>query len=152
MSIEDPLEIHQRQPIVRMQQEISKVREDPRSLTLVSHGLFELLVNALIKSRCKNGKKITKDHRGYPHSTKLIILHEIDAIDDYHFKIYNWFRDIRNDAAHEPLFSISMVDFKKIDVKSELTPRNYARICENIVFGFWNKHKDVFIPIFMNEG
>jgi hypothetical protein len=57
-------------------------------------------MNALIINKAKNGKKISNDNRSYPYSSKILILHEIGVLSDEDFKVYDWFRKIRNKAAH----------------------------------------------------
>lgn len=56
--------------------------DNARSLILIAHGFIELLVNTLIEKETKNGKRIANS-RDFPHSAKLIILHELDLLTDY---------------------------------------------------------------------
>lgn len=85
---------------------IASARSQPRLALIIAHGLAELVVSTLVERRCKHGKKINNDHRGYPQSAKLVLLHELNVLSDHHFRLLNWFRDLRNDSAHEPFFEL----------------------------------------------
>src|SRR5258706_8857492 len=74
----------------RVMMEITKARDDDRVVVLVAHGFVELMVNTLIEVHCKNGKRIAEGNRDYPHSTKLVLLHELSLIDDELFARLNW--------------------------------------------------------------
>jgi len=58
--------------------ELSVVKDNTRSLVLVTHGFIELLVNALTDYYLKNSKKVTSDERSYPHSIKILLLNELE--------------------------------------------------------------------------
>lgn len=94
-------------PVIRVLSQVTNERTDPRVVVLVAHGLIELMINTIINSRCKQGKKkITKDSRGFPHSIKLIILNEMGILHDDFYQALDRFRDLRNDAAHDPFFEV----------------------------------------------
>ena len=94
-------------PMIKITREITMVKNNNRLLVLVTHGFIELLVNALIDHYLKNSKKVTNDGRSYPHSTKLLLLNEVGIIDDNLYKVFNWFRKLRNRAAHQPIFKVN---------------------------------------------
>src|SRR4051794_28612572 len=84
--------------------QLRSVKGNPRILVLSTNGFLELLVNAVIDTKCKNGKKITSSNRDFSYSTKLLILNEVGLLPDGFYRILDWFRRIRNRAAHEPFF------------------------------------------------
>jgi hypothetical protein len=89
-------------PIFRFLSALKKAQGDPRLNVLVAHGLVELFVNTVIDAKCRNGKRITEDARGYPHSVRLVILNELGLLSDTQLTLYDWFRKLRNRAAHDP--------------------------------------------------
>jgi len=135
--------------IIQVFKELDLVKDHTRLLVLVTHGFIELLTNALIDHYLKNSKKITADSRSYPHSTKLLILNELGLIDDNQYKTYNWFRRLRNKAAHEPIFHVTKDNLSDIENPEKYTnPTEFYTMCVNIIGGFWNQHIPVFGPIF----
>jgi len=72
--------------------ELEKVRDNQRSLVIISHGFIELILNTIIDIKLKHGKnKITKNTRDYPQSVKLVIINELKIIDNDLFKILDGF-------------------------------------------------------------
>ncbi len=139
--------------LIRFHKEIGRVKDDERLLVLVTHGEIELLLNVIIEAKCKRAKKI-KDSRDYPQSVKLVLLNEIGLINDHSFKILDWFRRLRNKAAHEPFFTLSDSDSDYIDKTLELFAPGKAigglpRFCFQIVGMIWNPHRKILIPAFM---
>ena len=135
-------------PLARFLQEITRVKDDQRLLILVSHGVLELFVNALVDAKCKNSKRITSDSRGYPHSARLIILNEIGVISDPQFEMYDWFRKLRNRAAHDPVFELRPEDLERLP-EDHRNPARLERVCVSIVGGFWNAHIPELVGQFM---
>jgi len=134
-------------PMVKIIGEMAMVKNNNRLLVLVTHGFVELLVNALIDHYLKNNKKVTNDGRSYPHSTKLLLLNELGIIDDNLYKVFNWFRKLRNRAAHQPIFKVNKDDLKNLRPKYK-NPSNFYNFCMELVGGFWNQHIPIFRPIF----
>jgi hypothetical protein len=135
--------------LTKITREIIKVKDNNRMLVLVTHGFIELLINALIDHNLKNSKKVTNDERSYPHATKLLILNELGLIDDNWYKVFNWFRKLRNRAAHQPLFKLTKDDLKYIGPKEYQNPENFYELCMlELIAGFWNEHIPIFGPIF----
>lgn len=135
-------------PLMRFFQEIGRVRNDPRLLILVSHGVLELLVNNLIDLKCKNAKRIASDSRGFPHAARLLILNEIGVISDTQLRVYDAFRKLRNRAAHEPLFAIKTEDFAAFAEHSR-NPASLYLLCTALVGGLWNDHVPDLAPRFL---
>lgn len=136
------------EPIVKFFRELDKVKDDQRSLVLVTNGILELLVETLVKSKCKNQKRFLQDGRGYPYSAKLLILHEIHAISDETFMAFDWFRKIRNDAAHKPFFAVTADTLKKLKDANLKDPKNLYLLCVTLIGQLWNQNIDTFGPVF----
>jgi len=136
-------------PMIKITREITMVKNNNRLLVLVTHGFIELLINALIDHHLKNSKKVTNDGRSYPHSTKLLLLNELGIIDDNLYKVFNWFRKLRNRAAHQPIFKVNKDDLKNLRPEKYKNPSNFYNLCmEELIGGFWNQHIPIFGPIF----
>ena len=139
--------------LIKFSREIARVKDNERLLVIVTHGFIELLLNVIIEAKCKRAKKI-KDSRDYPQSVKLVLLNEIGLIDDNLFKVLDWFRRLRNKAAHEPFFTLSDSDSDYINKTLESFPPGKAigglpRFCFQIVGLIWNPHRKILIPAFM---
>ena len=139
--------------LIKFGKEIAKVKDNERLLVIVTHGFIELLLNVIIEAKCKRAKKI-KDSRDYHQSVKLVLLNEIGLIDDNLFKILDWFRRLRNKAAHEPFFTLSDSDSDYINKTLESFPPGEASgglpsFCLQIVGVIWNPHRKILIPAFM---
>lgn len=132
--------------IIQVFKELSLVKDHTRLLVLVTHGFIELLVNALIDHHLKNSKKVTTDSRSYPHSTKLLMLNELGILDDRQYKIFDWFRKLRNKAAHQPIFQVTKAELGNIGPESFKEPENFYNLCVDLIGGFWNQHVPVFGP------
>jgi hypothetical protein len=144
-------------PLFALFRELSKVKDNQRSLVIVTHGFIELLVNTLIAAHCKHGKKkIVLNSRDYSQSVKLVILNELNVLDDHLYRILDWFRKLRNKAAHEPFFQLTQSDLdfakKSMDrfVRIEHIPeiRDLNNFCRLLVGTIWNNNLDVLVPIF----
>ena len=130
-------------------QELALVKNHHRPLVLVTHGFIEMMVEALIKHHVKNPKRILVDSRTYPHSAKLLILNEVGVVDDQTYRVFDWFRRLRNRAAHEPLFKLLPEDFQRLRCSDPPEPlKDFHRFCIFLLGGFWNVHLDVLGPLF----
>jgi hypothetical protein len=135
--------------------DIKSVSHSPRFQVIIAHGVLELLVNTLVEHHCKSGKKIVERTRDYPHSVKLVLLHEKGLISDFQYKSLDAFRDIRNSAAHEAQFNLTsgmLAPFSGVisngrNVKLD-DPKNFVFLCGDMVMGFWNHGVRLFAPIF----
>ncbi len=136
-------------------EEIHRVETNQRLLVIVTHGFGELLENTIISARCKHGKmRITSSNRDYPQSVKLVLMNELGLLDDRLYKILNWFRKLRNRAAHDVFFRLesSDLDFanRSIDrfVPNVPEQKDLLRFCQFLVGTIWNRHIDVLRPAF----
>jgi hypothetical protein len=133
----------------------------------VAHCYLELLVHLLAVHKCKNRKRIEDSNRDYPHSVKIVLLHEMGLISGEQAEILHWFRKMRNDAAHQADFSLSKEDlrlfkgwktgpFVSEDGKYKISiplddPKNIHHLCVELVMGFWNTHPTFFYRLFNPE-
>ena len=147
--------------LTRVLRELQNVADNPRLLVLIAHGFIELLVNTLIDEKCKNSKKLS-NHRDFPHSAKLVILHELGAISDFRYKSLDWFRTLRNRAAHEPLFEVSEKDIanqfnqataaqRDSDTASvRFSAQGMHQLSLLLIVTLWADHSAVFSPVFIH--
>ena len=141
--------------IQRLIEDLEKVPDHQRMQIIVTHCYLELLVHQLALATCKNKKIIEDSRRDFSQSVKVTLLHEASIISDEHALFLHWFRQRRNDAAHNVDFSI---DRNHLKIFSGYTssdgvtplddPSNIGLLCMEIVFGFWNQHVHIFAPIF----
>ena len=94
-------------PLNRLLDEFRSCSAHPRTIVLVAHGLVELMVNELVKVKCRNGKRILDDTRQYPHASKAVILNEIGLLMDDELQLIDKFRKLRNNAVHNAQFLVS---------------------------------------------
>jgi hypothetical protein len=152
------VEVLLKDPLPLFFQEVKKVSDNQRSIVIITHGFIELLINTIIEARCKHGKKkITTSNRDYPHSVKLVLLNELGILDDCLFRILDWFRKVRNKAAHEPFFKLSPAD---LDFANKSLGRFIPdhpplknnellnRFCVMLVATIWNGNLDELVPAF----
>jgi hypothetical protein len=138
--------------------QLQLVEADNRSLVIITHGFVDLLLNTVLRNECKHGRtKITANNRDYPYSVKLVIMNELDLIDDRLFKILDWFRKLRNRAAHEPFFQVEPVDLefsnKSMDRFVSAAPKqdDLLRFCMYLVGTVWNRHIEIMQKVFSTE-
>ena len=152
-----PIEDMPNDPVFDFYKELSKVEDNQRSLVIITHGFIELLINTIIISHCKHGKKkITSNRRDYSQSVKLVLLNELNVLDDHLYKILDWFRKLRNKAAHEPFFQLTKedLDFAKKSMKRFIpldepnNLENLNKFCKLLVGTIWNNNLDVLLPVF----
>ncbi len=133
-------------------QEFEMLQHHPRSCVIVMHGFIELLINTLVEEKCKFGKKMASNNRGYPHSVKLTLLYELDLIDEESFKKLSWFRKLRNDAAHEAVFSVTPDNLQMFAGTKFADVSHFPLLCMEIFMSLWNDYPDLFSSKFSPEG
>ena len=138
--------------------ELIAVKEHHRSLVIIAHGYIELFLNSIINEKCKHGKtRITKNHRDFPLSVKLTILNELGIMDDTLFQILDYFRKIRNRAAHDASFSITFDDWQLLNQgldrfipeESKVKPNDLAHFCKLLIGTLWNENLDIVLNIIL---
>ena len=136
---------------------LQSVETDHRSLVLVTHGFVELLINAIVDHKCKHGRKITSNTRDYPHAVKLVLLYELGLIDVRLYKILDWFRSLRNRAAHDPFFSLDAGDFQFLRgsmdrfIPERSAGNEPSRFCMYLIGSIWNMHLDLMQETFYRD-
>jgi hypothetical protein len=128
--------------------EISVVKGHPRLIVLVGNGFLELLISILVKEKLKNGKKIYSDSRTYTYAIQLVMLHETGIITDTEYKTLDWYRGIRNRAAHEPIFEITTADLEDLGNPNYSEPDALLSLTINTITGIWNAYFALFTPLF----
>ena len=134
--------------LLQIMQELGHLKDQHRLQIFVTHGFLELLMNVLIKAYAKNEKKISQDNRSFPYSIKILLLHELNVLNDDDYAIYDWFRKLRNRAAHDPLFKLTENDLQRIKPNKFSKIDNFHKICIDLALRLWNRHKDVLAPEF----
>lgn len=145
-------------PLDKVMRQVLNTTTDPRVAVLVAHGLVELMINVLIETRCKHGAKIVDNSRGFPHSVRLLILHEKGVIADSWYEVLNRFRKLRNDAAHQPFFTVDKgrlmhvaEPWEKdipIDLNVDRASDSIGLLCGSIVHSLWQNYREVLGPKF----
>ena len=136
--------------LLKIMQELEIVKGQPRLQILVAHGFIELVIDSLIAAHTKCSKKILSD-MVYTHSTKLLILYEIGILSQEDYKLYDWFRGLRNDAAHLPLFALNDDDLKKIKPEKYQSVSEFDFVCRDLVLRLWNPNHEVLFPHFFKN-
>jgi hypothetical protein len=139
-------------PLLPFLEELQLVRLNPRSQVIITSGNLELLVNTLMETKCKHGKKMS-GKRDY--GIKLMYLNEVGVISDDEFTYLDAFRDLRNEAAHARQFNLTaemLTPFKGLLERNKLEKfynvESFQNICHACFGGFWNNHLDVFFDYF----
>lgn len=138
--------------------ELNLVSGNPRLSILIINGFMELMVNILIRNKLKHGKKIEEDTRGYTYSTKLIILNEIGIISDDLFYNMDKLRELRNNAAHQPFFTVKDSDMEKFrpivfdqnQWKNLIKEKGISWIAALIWGCLWNLDPEMYLKTFEN--
>jgi hypothetical protein len=127
---------------------LRKYYDEPRMAILTCNGMLELMVNFLIKLKCTNSKKIL-DNRGYSYAIKLLLLNEKGILDDKTYQVLDWFREFRNDAAHDAIFELDWNKIKNARWKTIREATDVFDLCMNIHALLWNQYKSDFTEEFV---
>lgn len=71
----------------------------------------------------------------------------MDIINDEFYNVLDWFRKIRNKAAHQPIFEVTNEELSKVklnNIKIDLS--NFTELCTNLIFILINDNLDVLGP------
>jgi hypothetical protein len=132
----------------RVLRELGEQQDNHRHCVVLMHSFLELLLNTLIEAKCRNAERIVSNTRDYPQSVKLVLLHELGIISDAQFRVYDWFRKLRNSAAHKALFEVKTKDLQPIEGTQFEEPKKLALLCVSIFVDLWNEHVELFSPKF----
>ena len=127
--------------------EIGLVKSNPRLLIIVSHSFVEMIVKSLSDYHIPSVKL-------HNHNQRLEKLRKEKIIDEFQFKLYDWFRELRNKAAHTPIFKLEDSDFEPLYglVKREqLGVNSFYSFSIKLISELWNKHLDELAPLYMKE-
>ena len=127
--------------------EIGLVKENPRLLVIVSHSFVEMIVKTLSDHHLPEVKLKN-------HNQRLEKLRKEQVIDEFQFQVYDWFRELRNKAAHTPIFRLYASDFEPLFglVKREqLGVQSFHRFSIKLISELWNKHLDVLGPVYLGK-
>jgi hypothetical protein len=139
-------------PLENYFSDLHSANDSPRFQIVVTNGVLEMLVNALIENKCKNAGKMEK----WNYGVKLILLNEMGILSDKFFTLLDEFRRLRNQAAHGHFKLTAEMLIKFVDVKMNTvmedpkTPAdfldlyNFKHLCNLLFVGFWHEHLDVF--------
>jgi hypothetical protein len=136
-------------PFMRVMQELNHVKDEARLVVIIAHGFIELMINTMIDRRCRNAKKITDDHRIFPHSAKLTLLNEMGVLSDHHYTLLNWFRNLRNDAAHKPFFKLTTDRLDVFDKPEHRDVSKFDKTCNMILIDLWKSHDLIIGPVLL---
>ena len=127
--------------------ELDVLADHPRACIVVAHGFLELLVNILVEAKCKSGGKIVERTRDFPHSVKLILLHELGAIGDADLRALTAFRKLRNRAVHDAHFQITSNDLE-IFKNTSFADAEFHVQCMVVLSILWNQNQKLFSEYF----
>lgn len=119
--------------------ELKSIKGNDRHYILVLNGFLEILVNVLIEDKLKEPKSIIRNN----YATRLLFIYTTGLINNELYLALNVLKDIRNQAAHDPLFRVKTSDFKKLSEEYN-DPTRFEFTCIEIFAKFWNKYSDLF--------
>ena len=125
---------------------------NPRMVVVVTAGFLELFTNTLIEARCKNQERILSDSRTYPWSAKKVLLHEIGVISDDELALFDWFRKIRNRAAHRAFFDLTPDVLGECPKKPVPTGDSFRDFCTQMLLDWMNQHCELKHLTFSDAG
>ncbi|EGR0130455.1 DUF4145 domain-containing protein [Vibrio vulnificus] len=127
--------------------EIGLVKDNPRLLIIVSHSFVEMIVKTLSDHYLPEVKLKN-------HNQRLEKLRKEQVIDEFQFQVYDWFRDLRNKAAHTPLFRLSDSDFEAlvgVVKREQLGVPSFHLFSIKLISELWNKHLDILGPAYLGK-
>lgn len=135
--------------------DIDSAQGNPRFQIIVAHGVIEVFVNALIDIHCKHGDTL-QESRDYPHSVKLLLLHELERITDDQYDMLTKFRRLRNAASHGGHFELTKKMVAPFDSMNSPArkfklddPANITVLCHHVVIIVWNDHIEELFNYFL---
>lgn len=133
--------------MLQVYKEIGLVKNHPRLLIIISHSFIEMIVETLCEHHCP------KTHLSN-HNRKLEKLKKEHVIDEFQLKLYKWFLELRNKAAHNPTFRLKDSDFEPIAnlIKKQQVGVNSLHIFSiKLISELWNKHLNVLVPVYLRK-
>ncbi|MDH5898178.1 hypothetical protein [Vibrio splendidus] len=130
--------------MLQVSDEIGLVKDNPRLLIIVSHSFVEMIVKTLCDYYIPDVKLVN-------HNQRLEKLRKEKVLDEFQFKLYNWFRDLRNQAAHTPVFRLEASNFAELSGmvnKDLLEVKSFHLFSIKLIAELWNKHLDILVPVY----
>jgi hypothetical protein len=100
--------------------EINQLSKSPRGVLALCTCYIELIVNSLIKAKCKTGASLLKKEH-IPLKSKVLLLYEIGTIDSVLYDDMSLLIDERNKAAHEFDYNFDYEMIKKFNYLKKAT-------------------------------
>jgi hypothetical protein len=125
--------------MLQVAKEIGVVKDNPRLLIIVSHSFIEMMIKTLLEHHVPD--LFLKNH-----NQRLEKLKKEAVIDEFQFELYDWFRELRNNAVHTPIFRLNDSDFERLNglvKKEQLGVDCFHRFSLKLIAELWNKNLDV---------
>ncbi|MEJ1296195.1 MAG: hypothetical protein RPU63_01750 [Candidatus Sedimenticola sp. (ex Thyasira tokunagai)] len=111
-----------------------------RAALIFSFSMLEQFIGDLIKIKCKHSRA----YENFSAFHKISLLHELDLISEQEYESINWLREKRNDAAHQPGYSL---DESTIPARWLMKDMGEMSALNNYLIttigGFWNAHPEI---------
>ncbi|MGL0940450.1 MULTISPECIES: hypothetical protein [Vibrio] len=130
--------------MLRVSDEIGIVKDNPRLLIIVSHSFVEMIIKTLCDYHFPDIKLSN-------HHQRLQKLRKEKVLNEFQFKLYSWFRELRNQAAHTPVFRLEASNFADLRgvVKEDLLGvQSFHLFSIKLITELWNKHLDILVPVY----
>jgi hypothetical protein len=120
------------------------VKDNPRLLIIVSHSFVEMMIKTLLEHHYPDIK--LKNH--HQRLEKLV---KERIIDKFQFELYDWFRELRNQAVHTPIFRLqescfdALIGHVKVD---QLGVNNFHSFSFSLITELWNKNLDILGDVY----
>ncbi|MGI2169955.1 DUF4145 domain-containing protein [Shewanella sp. MF05960] len=128
--------------MLQVANEIGVVKDNPRLLIIVSHSFIEMMIKTLLEHHVPD--LLLKNH-----NQRLEKLKKEAVIDEFQFELYDWFRELRNDAVHTPIFNLKDSDFERLSglvKKEQLGVDCFHSFSLKLIAELWNKNLAVLGP------
>lgn len=123
--------------------DLERLKDRPRLVVIVAHGLIELTVNELIRAHCKHAGEM----RRISHYRKMIVLNEMDVLPDSFFNCLNRLRDLRNRSVNEPRFDPTQADLsdlaQTLDISLPGSGLDLVVLCSSIIQSLLNQYEGI---------
>nr|OEF39681.1 hypothetical protein OAC_12300 [Vibrio cyclitrophicus 1F273] len=130
--------------MLQVSNEIGVVKDNPRLLIIVSHSFVEMIIKTLCDYYIPGVKLVN-------HHQRLEKLRKEKVLNEFQFKLYNWFRELRNQAVHTPVFRLEASSFAELRgvVKEDLLEvQSFHLFSIKLITELWNKHLDILVPVY----
>lgn len=133
--------------MLQVGKEIGIVKDNPRLLIIVSHSFVEMMVKTLLDHHAP-GLELKN------HNQRLEKLKKESVIDNFQFELYDWFRELRNEAVHTPVFHLDDSHFERLNglVKNkQLGVSNFHDFSLKLIMELWSKNLNVLGDAYLSE-